>query len=36
MKMELSKLSPETLRIDAIRAGVNERMDAYFANRTKE
>ena len=36
MKMELSKLSPETLRIDAIRAGVNERMDAYFANRMKK
>ena len=33
MKKELSGISLENLRIDAIRAGVNERMDAYFAAR---
>ena len=36
MKMELSKISLDNLRIDAIRQGVNERMDAYFANRDKQ
>lgn len=33
MKMELAKLTPENLHIDAVRAGVNERMEAYFKNR---
>lgn len=33
MKMELSKISLDNLRVDAIREGVNQRMDAYFANR---
>lgn len=33
MKMELAKLTPENLYIDAVRAGVNERMEAYFKNR---
>ena len=36
MKMELSKINLENLRIDDIRAGVNQRMDAYFANRMKK
>jgi len=36
MKMELAKISADTIRIDAIRAGVNERMDAYFAKKTEE
>ena len=33
MKMELSGITLENLRIDQIRAGVNERMEAYFAAR---
>lgn len=33
MKKELSGITLENLRIDAIRQGVNERMDAYFASR---
>lgn len=33
MKMELSGITLDNLRIDEIRAGVNERMDAYFAAR---
>ncbi len=36
MKMELAGLTPENLRIDAIRARVNERMDEYFATRQEE
>ena len=35
MKMELSAITLEDIRIDAFRQGVNERMDAYFANRDK-
>ncbi len=33
MKMELAKLTVDNIRIDAIREGVNQRMDAYFAKR---
>ena len=33
MKMELGKIKLEDIRIDKIRAGVNERMDAYFAKK---
>jgi len=36
MKLELGKISADTLRIDAIRAGVNQRMDAYFAKKEEE
>ena len=36
MKKELAKLTPENLRIDKIRARVNERMDEYFAKRQEE
>lgn len=35
MKKELSAIKLEDIRIDAFRQGVNERMDAYFANRDK-
>ena len=36
MKMELAKIHMDNIRVDAIRAGVNERMDAYFANREEK
>jgi len=36
MKMELAKIHLGNLRIDAIRARVNERMDAYFAKKAEE
>ena len=35
-KMELARLTPDNLRIDKIRARVNERMDEYFAKRQEE
>lgn len=33
MKLELSKLTLDNIRVDAIREGVNQRMEAYFAKR---
>ena len=36
MKMELAKINLDNIRVDAIRAGVNERMDAYFAAREEK
>ena len=36
MKMELARLTPNNLRIDQIRARVNERMDEYFAKKEEE
>lgn len=36
MKMELAKINLDNIRIDAIRAGVNERMDAYFAKKEEK
>ena len=36
MKMELAKISLDNIHIDAIRAGVNERMEADFANREEK
>ncbi len=33
MKMELAKISLDNLRVDAYRAAVNERMEAYFAKK---
>ena len=36
MKMELARLTPNNLRIDKIRARVNERMDEYFAKKEEE
>ena len=36
MKMELAKLTLDNIRVDNFRARVNERMDAYFAKKSKE
>ena len=36
MKKELSGITAADIRIDALRAGVNERMDAYFAKKKEE
>ncbi len=36
MKTELAKINPDNLRIDAIRARVNERMEQYFAKKAEE
>ena len=33
MKRELAGITLDNIRIDAIRAGVNQRMDEFFANR---
>jgi len=33
MKMELAKLNLENIRIDQYRAAINERMEAYYANK---
>ena len=35
MKMELAKLSLDNIRVDKIREGVNQRMDAYYAQKAK-
>lgn len=36
MKMELSGITAEDIRIDAYRAGINSRMDAYYAQRLQK
>ena len=33
MKMELAKLNLDNIRIDQYRAAINERMEAYYANK---
>lgn len=35
MKMELAKLNLDNIRIDQYRAAINERMEAYYANKQK-